>query len=57
MGIVDLKPDQIPAAGAVLSRALFQMWQTQIGAGSFEGAFIYAVSSGLVLLFVNNPDQ
>ncbi len=41
----------------VLGGALFQMWQTQIGLGSFEGAFIYAVSSGLVLLFVNNPDQ
>ncbi len=41
----------------VIGGALFQMWQTQIGAGSFEGAFIYAITSGVVLLFVNNPDS
>jgi predicted small integral membrane protein len=41
----------------VLGGALFQMWQTQVGAGSFNGAFIYGMTSGLVLLFVNSPDQ
>jgi predicted small integral membrane protein len=40
----------------VIGGALFQMWQTQIGAGSFHDAFIFAASGGLVLLFVSNPD-
>lgn len=40
----------------VIGGALFQMWQTQIGTGSFEGAFIYGATSGLILLFVNSPD-
>lgn len=40
----------------VLGGALFQMWQSPVGAGSFEGAFIYAGWSALVLLFVNMPD-
>ena len=40
----------------VIGGALFQMWETEVGSGSFEGAFIYAASSALVLLFVNNPD-
>lgn len=37
--------------------ALLQMWQTQIGLGSLEGAFMYAVSSAVVLLFVNQPEE
>lgn len=41
----------------VIGGALFQMWQTQVGGNSFEGAFIYGGVSALVLLFVNNPDQ
>lgn len=41
----------------VIGGALFQMWQTQIGTGSFEGAFIYGATSALVLLFVNSPDS
>ncbi|AWL12479.1 hypothetical protein HMF8227_02009 [Saliniradius amylolyticus] len=41
----------------VIGGALFQMWQTQIGSGSFEGAFIYALTSGLVLLIVNLSDN
>ena len=41
----------------VIGGALFQMWQSQIGVGSFNGAFIYAASSGLVLLFLSNPDH
>lgn len=40
----------------VLGGALFQMWQTQVGLGSFDGAFTYAATSGLVLLFLNQPD-
>lgn len=40
----------------VIGGALFQMWQTQVGAGSFNGAFVYAATSGLVLLFVNQSD-
>lgn len=41
----------------VLGGGLFQMWQTQIGGNSFDGAFVYAATSGLVLLFVNSPDR
>jgi predicted small integral membrane protein len=41
----------------VIGGALFQMWQTQIGTGSFEGAFIYGATSAVVLLFVNSPDS
>ncbi len=40
----------------VIGGVLFQMWQTQIGAGSFKDAFVCAASGGLVLLFVNSPD-
>ena len=40
----------------VIGGALFQMWQTKIGAGSFHDAFIFAVMGGLVLSFVNTPD-
>lgn len=36
--------------------ALYQMWQTEIGLASLEGAFMYAVSSAVVLLFVNQPE-
>lgn len=41
----------------VIGGALFQMWQTQVGTGSFEGAFIYGATSAFVLLFVNSPDS
>ncbi|MDX1626508.1 MAG: DUF2165 family protein [Wenzhouxiangellaceae bacterium] len=36
--------------------AWFQMWQTELGAGSLEGAFMYAVSSAIVMIFVHMPD-
>ena len=36
--------------------ALFQMWQTEIGAGSLEGAFIYAMTSGLVLALITQAE-
>ncbi|MCC2615591.1 DUF2165 domain-containing protein [Aestuariibacter halophilus] len=41
----------------VIGGALFQMWQTQIGDGSFDGAFIYGGISAFVLLFVNMPER
>jgi predicted small integral membrane protein len=40
----------------VIGGALFQMWQTQVGEGSFRGAFIYAITSGMVLLFLQHPE-
>lgn len=36
--------------------AWFQMWQTEGGGNSLEGAFMYALSSAVVLLFVNQPE-
>lgn len=41
----------------VIGGALFQMWQSEVGESSFEGAFVYAITSGLVMLFVNTPDE
>ncbi|MEE9190294.1 MAG: DUF2165 domain-containing protein [Candidatus Neomarinimicrobiota bacterium] len=40
----------------VIGGVLFQMWQTQIGTGSFRDSFILAAIGGLVLLFVSSPD-
>ena len=37
--------------------AYFQMWQTEMGAGSLEGAFMYAMTSGMVMIFVNQRDE
>jgi predicted small integral membrane protein len=37
--------------------AYFQMWQTDLGSMSLEGAFQYTMMCGLVLLFVNQPDE
>ena len=39
-----------------LGGAWFQMWQTEIGGGSLEGAFMYAMSSAAVLIFVNQVE-
>jgi len=37
--------------------AFFQMWQTQLGAGSLNGSFMYAVASAVVMFFVYSmPD-
>ena len=33
--------------------AFFQMWQTQVGTGSMEGAFMYAMASAVTMLFVS----
>jgi predicted small integral membrane protein len=41
----------------VIGSALFQMWQTQVGSNSFHDAFIFAAMSGLVLLFLIQPDE
>lgn len=41
----------------VIGGALFQMWQTEIGDGSLDGSFVYAVTAGLILLFVDRPDN
>ena len=37
--------------------AYLQMRQTETGIASLEGAFMYAVSSAVVLLFVNQPED
>ena len=42
---------------AVIGGAYFQMWQTEMGSLSLEGAFQYAGASGIVLLFVNMADN
>ena len=41
----------------VIGGAWFQMWQTELGSQSLNGAFQFAVSAALVLIFVNMPDQ
>lgn len=41
----------------VIGGALFQMWQTQIGAGSFRDAFVFSAMAALILIFVNTPDE
>ena len=37
--------------------AFFQMWQTQIGANSMNGAFMYAIASVVSILFVCMTDD
>jgi predicted small integral membrane protein len=37
--------------------AFFQMWQTEIGAGSMEGAFMYSMASAITMLFVSLTDD
>ena len=41
----------------VVGGGYFQMWQTEIGWGSLEGAFQYFVSCALVFLIVNMADD
>ncbi|NVJ65940.1 MAG: DUF2165 family protein [Gammaproteobacteria bacterium] len=41
----------------VIGAAFFQMWQTQIGTGSMNGAFQYFVSCALTLIFLNQKDD
>lgn len=40
----------------VIGAAFFQMWQTQIGAASMNGAFQYFMSMVVTLIFVNKAD-
>ena len=42
---------------AVFGGALFQMWQTEIGAGSMDDAFQFFVSCALIFLIVNRADN
>ena len=42
---------------AVFGGALFQMWQTEIGAGSMDDAFQFFVSCALVLLLLSREDR
>lgn len=32
--------------------AFFQMWQTELGAGSMEGSFMYSMASAVTMMFV-----
>ncbi len=41
---------------AVVGGALYQMWQTEVGAGSLEGAFQYAGLSFLSLIYLSLPE-
>ena len=41
----------------VIGGAYFQMWQTDLGNSSLEGAFQLVGSIGLVLLFINMKDE
>ena len=40
----------------VMGAAFFQMWQTEVGTGSMNGAFQYFVSMALALFFINKSD-
>lgn len=42
---------------SVIGGAAFQMWQTEVGAGSQQGAFQFLSMSAFVLLFVNMKDD
>lgn len=41
----------------VFGAALLQMWQTSLGDGSFDGAFIYMATSALLMIFINQRDE
>lgn len=41
----------------VFGTALLQMWQGQVGTGSFEGSHMYLVPSALVMIFVHMKDE
>lgn len=40
----------------VIGSALFQMWQTQAGAGAMNGAFQYFISCAITLIFISQKD-
>ncbi len=41
----------------VIGGSYFQMWQTELGAGSLNGSFQNSLLIGLVLLLLHTPDQ
>lgn len=41
----------------VIGGAFFQMWQTDIGHGSFADGLLYAIPNGLILLFLEFRDE
>lgn len=41
----------------VFGGGLFQMWQSEIGAGSFRDSFTVAGTSGIIMLFLTTPDR
>jgi len=41
----------------VIGAAFFQMWQTEIGTGSMDGAFQFFVSCAITLVFISQPEQ
>ena len=41
----------------VIGGGFFQMWQTELGSASMEGAFQFAAMSGIVMLFVAMPER
>ena len=41
----------------VIGGAFFQMWQTEIGDGSFTAALHYAIINAAILIFVEMPDD
>ena len=40
----------------VIGAAFFQMWQTEVGTGSMNGAFQYFISMAFTLLFISKKD-
>lgn len=61
------KKDGLIAAGLALlvwfglfmtvGAAFFQMWQTEVGTSSMQGAFMYATASVITILFVSLTDD
>jgi predicted small integral membrane protein len=42
---------------AVIGGVAYQMWQTQIGDGSFDAAFQFTLTYGVLFLIVNGDDS
>lgn len=41
----------------VFGGAAYQMWQTELGAGSFEGAAYYGMFAFLILIYLGQPER
>ncbi|WP_448212479.1 DUF2165 family protein [Colwellia sp. MEBiC06753] len=37
--------------------AFFQMWQTEVGTGSMEGAFMFSIASAITMMFVYSTSE